>query len=80
MIRGRSQRFSVAPQNLLQEPEQLAHALEPIPCDGCAHAITCTRRQLACRAFAQYVRSGRFKAQPTESLPNRRSYLRLFRH
>ncbi len=79
MIRGRSPEFRVAPQNLQQEPEQLEHALEPRPCDGCAHVITCTRRQLACRAFAQYVRSGRFKAQPNVSSPNRRSYLRLFR-
>lgn len=80
MIRGRLPEIRVAPENQQQEPEQLEHALEPMPCDGCAHVITCTRRQLACRAFAQYVRSGRFKAQPTASLPNRRSYLRLFRH
>jgi hypothetical protein len=80
MIRGRSLGFRDAPQTLQQEPEHLEHALEPMPCDGCAHVITCTRRQLACRAFAQYVRSGRWKAQPSVSLPNRRSYLRLFRH
>lgn len=80
MIRGRSPGSTVVPQNLQQESEQLEHALEPMPCDGCAHVIACTRRQLACRAFAQYVRSGRFKAQPSESPPNRRSYMRLFRH
>lgn len=80
MIRGRSPGSRVAPENLQQEPEQLEHPLEPMPCDRCAHLITCTRRQLACRAFAQYVRSGRFKPQPAGSLPNRRSYLRLFRH
>lgn len=79
MSRGRPPEFRVAPQTLEQEPE-LVHALEPKPCDGCAHVITCTRRRLACRAFAQYVRSGRWKAQPTVSLPNRRSYMRLFRH
>lgn len=79
MTHGRSPRFRVAQQNL-QEPDQLEHAPEPMPCDGCAHVVTCARRQLACRAFAQYVRTGRFKAQPTVSLPNRRSYLRLFRH
>lgn len=80
MIRGRSPGLSVAPQNLQQEPEQLEHALDLMPCDGCPHVITCRRRQLACRAFAQYVRSGRFKAQSSVNLPNRRSYLRLFRH
>ena len=80
MIRGRSPGFRVAPENLQQGPEKLEHALEAMPCDGCTHVMACTRRQFACRAFAQYVRSGRFKAQPTVSLPNRRSYLRLFRH
>lgn len=80
MIRGRPPELSVAPQTLQQEPDQLEHAPEPMPCDGCAHVITCTRRQLACRAFAQYVRAGRWKAQPSVSLPDRRSYLRLFRH
>jgi hypothetical protein len=80
MNRGRSSAFRVASQTLQHETDQLEHAPEPMPCDGCAHVITCTRRQLACRAFAQYVRSGRWKAQPTVSLPNRRSYMRLFRH
>ena len=80
MICVRPPELSVAPQTLQQEPDQLERAAESMPCDGCAHVLTCMRRQLACRAFAQYVRSGRWKAQPSVSLPNRRSYLRLFRH
>lgn len=80
MTHGHSPGFRVVRQRLNQEPEELEHTLEPMPCDGCPHVITCTRRQLACRAFAQYVRSGRFETRPTESLPNRRSYLRLFRY
>jgi hypothetical protein len=79
MIRERPPEFRVAPQTLHQEPDQLEYTLEPMPCDGCAHMISCTRRQLACRAFTQYIRSGRWKTEPTSSLPNRRLYLRLFR-
>lgn len=63
-----------------QEFEQFEFAPEPAPCDGCPYAITCRTRQLACRAFVQYIRAGRWKGQPTPRLPSRRPYLRLFRH
>ena len=53
---------------------------EPGPCDGCPHATVCRSRQLACGIFAEYVKTGRWKAQTTSRLPSRRPYLRLFRH
>ncbi len=63
-----------------QEFEQFDPAPEPVPCDGCPHAITCHSRQLACKTFAEYVKTGRWKAQATSRLPSRRPYLRLFHH
>jgi hypothetical protein len=51
----------------------------PPPCDGCECAVTCRVRLLACRAFAQYIRTGRWKEPITRRLPSRRPYLRLFR-
>lgn len=52
----------------------------PVPCDGCPHTVTCCSRQLACNAFAEYVKTGRWKAQPPSRLPSRRPFQRLFRH
>lgn len=52
---------------------------ESIPCDDCLYATTCRHRQLACRSFAQYVKSGRWTAQSTLRLPSRRFYRRLYR-
>lgn len=53
---------------------------EPAPCDGCPYADACRKRQLACRAFAEYIRTGRWKGLATPLLPSRRPYLRLFPH
>lgn len=61
-----------------QEPEQFEFTPEPVPCDDCRYATTCGRRQLACRAFAQYVKHGRWEAPSAFGLPSRRSYRRLF--
>jgi hypothetical protein len=63
-----------------QKFEQFEFAPEPAPCDGCPYAITCCTRQLACRAFVQYSRTGRWKVQAKSRLPSRRPYLRLFLH
>lgn len=63
-----------------QEFEQFDPAPEPVPCDGCPHAITCRSRQLACKPFAEYVKTGRWEPRGTLRLPSRRPYLRLFRH
>lgn len=63
-----------------QELEQLDLAPERLPCDGCPHAITCRSRQLACKSFADYVKTGRWKPRAAPGLPSRRPYLRLFRH
>jgi len=63
-----------------QEPEQFEFVPEPMPCDDCPHVTACGIRQLACRAFAQYVKTGRWKTQAASRLPSRRPYLRLFRH
>lgn len=51
----------------------------PPPCDSCECAITCRDRYLACRAFAQYIRTGRWEMLVTPRLPSRRPYQRLFR-
>lgn len=50
------------------------------PCLGCRYAITCRTRQLACKAFAEYAKSGRWMAHLTSRLPSRRPCLRLFRN
>jgi hypothetical protein len=63
-----------------EELDQLAFPHDPAPCDGCSYAIACVKRQLACRAFAEYVRTGRSSVRGTLRLPTRRPYLRLFRH
>lgn len=63
-----------------QKSEQWDFAPEPAPCDSCPYADTCRKRQLACRAFAEYIRTGRWKGLATPRLPTRRPYLRLFRH
>jgi hypothetical protein len=65
---------------LRQELEQRDLAPELVPCDGCPHAITCRSRQLACKSFAEYVKTGRWKPRATPRLPSRRPYLKLFRH
>lgn len=62
-----------------QEFEPFEFAPEPAPCDCCPYAITCRTRQLACRVFVQYIRTGRWKRQLTPRLPSRGPYLRLFR-
>ncbi len=63
-----------------QEFAQLDPAPEPMPCDGCAHAIMCSSRQLACKTFAQYVRTGQWNVQASPRRPSREPYKRLFRH
>ena len=60
--------------------QQFDPPLEPVPCDGCPHAVTCCSRQLACNAFAEYVKTGRWKAQPSSRLPSRRPFQKLFCH
>lgn len=64
-------------------PERAEHfefVHNPVPCDGCSHANACGERQLACEAFAEYVRTGQWKIRDARRLPTRRPYLRLFRH
>lgn len=53
--------------------------IAPPPCDSCECAVTCRDRHLACRAFAQYIRTGRWDVPVTPRLPSRRPYQRLFR-
>jgi len=60
------------------EFEQHEFAADPPPCDGFAYAITCGTRHLVCRAFIQYISSGRLKREAASRLPCRRKYLRLF--
>jgi hypothetical protein len=50
----------------------------PPPCDDCLHAKLCRTRQLACKAFSTYVKSGQWKRQDVGKLPNRGPYRRLF--
>ena len=47
------------------------------PCDDCQQAITCANRHLACMAFFQYVRTGRWDTA-TPRGATRSCYLRLF--
>jgi hypothetical protein len=61
-----------------QDGERLGVAVAPPPCDGCPQATHC-RGGLVCRAFARYVRDGRWQQQDVGHLPSRRPYLRLFR-
>jgi len=61
------------------ELDQLDSPHDP-PCDGCSYAIACVRRQLACKVFAEYVRTGRSSVRGTLRLSTRRPYLRLFHH
>lgn len=63
-----------------QEFEQFDPASKPVPCDGCPHAIPCRSRQLACKTFAEYVRTGQWEAQFPSRLPSREPYQRLFHH
>ena len=67
---GSVHRSQVAPGGLAPEP----------PCTGCRYAVTCRKHQLACRAFIQYIKSGRWKVLPALRLPSRRPYRRLFRN
>jgi hypothetical protein len=60
--------------------EQWEFVPEPAPCEACQYAVTCGERKLACGAFAQYIRTGHWDDKSASSLPNRRPYLRLFRH
>lgn len=62
------------------EFKQFEFAADPSPCDGCAYAITCRTRHLACRAFIQYISTGRWTRKASLRLPCRRKYLRLFHH
>jgi hypothetical protein len=63
-------RLQVDPGGLAPEP----------PCTGCPYAVTCRTHQLACNAFLQYLKSGRWKELPALRLPRRRPYRRLFRN
>lgn len=65
-----------SPQGL----KQFDLAPEPVPCAGCPHATTCRSRQLACKTFAEYVKTGRWRPRVISRLPGRRPYLRLFGH
>lgn len=40
--------------------------------EGCEYLLSCRKRQLACRAFAQYVRTVHWKALTTLRLLSRR--------
>jgi hypothetical protein len=62
------------------ELEHYEFSADPSPCDGCAYAITCRTRHLACRAFIQYLSTGRWKRKAESRLPCRRKYLRSFHH
>jgi hypothetical protein len=62
-----------------EEPDATEVATEPVPCDDCPHVNLCRTRQLACRAFATYVRTGRWQILSSARLPQRRPYSRLFR-
>lgn len=53
---------------------------EPPPCLGCRFALTCRSRQLACKAFVEYAKTGRWMAHLTSRLPSRRPHLRLYRN
>lgn len=59
-------------------PQEYSQVTPP-PCDCCACAVACRHRHLACRAFAQYIKTGRWKVLITRRLPSGRSYQRLFR-
>jgi hypothetical protein len=80
MTRGTSLPTSVSVQGLPPLHFHPNFAPEPPPCLGCRYAITCRTRQLACKAFAEYAKSGRWMAHLTSRLPSRRPYLRLFRN
>ena len=50
---------------------------EKSPCDGCMHGSKCGAELMACRAFAFYVRTGRFN-ENTPRDPSYTTYKRVF--
>lgn len=46
------------------------------PCDRCPHAAMCCDEQLACRAFAQFVRGVQWRS--TVRKPTHKRYVQLF--
>lgn len=50
---------------------------EKSPCDGCMHFSRCGSELMACRAFAFYVRTGRFN-ENTPRDPSYTTYKRVF--
>lgn len=80
MIHDTMHRFAMGERPIhREEPEPAGVAAEPIPCDDCPHASQCRARQLACQAFAEYVRTGRWQLMSGARLPRRQPYQRLFR-
>lgn len=77
MMRGRLRVECGGRRSSRQIAEPLNFAAEPAPCDDCPHAAMCRAHQLACKAFAAYVRTGCWKASQRR-LPNPRAYRRLF--
>lgn len=79
MIRDAMPRFDTGQRPMHRKEEAVEVAAEPIPCDDCPHANLCRIRQLACQAFAEYVRTGRWQLMSGARLPRRQPYQRLFR-
>lgn len=79
MMRGRLRVECGGRRSSRQNAEPFNFAAEHAPCDDCPNAAMCRARQLACKAFAAYVRTGCWKASQRR-LPTPRAYRRLFGH
>jgi len=77
MMRGTRRVECGARHSSRQNAESFNFAAEPAPCDDCSLAVMCRARQLACKAFAAYVRTGRWTARQRR-LPTPYAYQRLF--
>ena len=51
---------------------------EPCPCDKCRHSYKCDADELACRAFAYFVRFGRFEKY-TARVPTKETFNKIFK-
>ena len=51
---------------------------EPCPCDKCAHSYRCDADEMACRAFAYFVRNGNFE-EHTVRMPSTQLFHKIFR-
>jgi len=51
--------------------------LEPCPCEKCEHKYKCDEDEMACRAFAYFVRFGSFEDY-TVRMPSKQLFIKIF--